>query len=173
MSEIKYRQNKGFTLIELLVVIAIIGILAGMVLVSMTGTRPKARDARRMSDLRQIPNAQESVMNDSFAFFTAETSVGTIPVIQNAASRTYLAQMSDPINDTNHKYVWVGNTGTGVCHGLSEGQYYCALAKLELPGSCQGNELHYLVVTQNGLREHCDTNDLVASTPDVCDCISW
>lgn len=60
-----YKKSKGFTLIELLVVIAIIGILATIVLVSLNTARQKARDTRRLGDLRQIALALELYYDDA------------------------------------------------------------------------------------------------------------
>ena len=53
------KTKKGFTLIELLVVIAIIGVLASIVLASLNTARQKSRDARRITDMKQIQLALE------------------------------------------------------------------------------------------------------------------
>ena len=167
------RAKKGFTLIELLVVIAIIGILAGMILVSMGGSRPKSRDARRYADLRQITNAEESVNNDDSAYFKSAGSVGQIPAIKNSSDYQYMSAMTDPLNDAASKYVWIGNLGTGTCGNLREGQYFCAFGKLELPGSCPAGQNHYYVIDQNGQKEKCDSTDYVATPPAICTCVTW
>ena len=86
-----FKRDKGFTLIELLVVIAIIGILSSVVLASLNSARQKSRDARRISDVKQLQVALELYFdtNQSYpgdtqadAEFTslAPTYIQTIPV---------------------------------------------------------------------------------------------
>ncbi|MBI2050606.1 MAG: prepilin-type N-terminal cleavage/methylation domain-containing protein [Parcubacteria group bacterium] len=61
----KYKQNHaGFTLIELLVVISIIGILSTLAVVSLNNARVKARDAKRVSDIKQLQTALELYASD-------------------------------------------------------------------------------------------------------------
>jgi len=63
------QKESSFTLIELLIVIAIIGILAGILIVSMTGATNNANDARRKADINQLVQA----------ILIAKTQDGTLP----------------------------------------------------------------------------------------------
>lgn len=72
-------KNKGFTLIELLVVIAVIGILAAVVLASLNSARGKARDTRRISDLKQIQTALELYHTDNGSYPSTGVPVGSMP----------------------------------------------------------------------------------------------
>lgn len=58
------KKFKGFTLIELLVVIAIIGLLSTLAVVALNSARQKARDAKRVADIKQVQTALELFYND-------------------------------------------------------------------------------------------------------------
>lgn len=58
-------DDTGFTLIELLVVVAIIGILSSVIVSSLSTIKLKTRDAKRISDLKQIKIALESYFLDN------------------------------------------------------------------------------------------------------------
>ncbi len=67
-------NKKGFTLIELLVVIAIIGLLSTLAVVALGSAREKARDSKRLSDLKQVQTALELHYTDNSAYPTAASS---------------------------------------------------------------------------------------------------
>jgi prepilin-type N-terminal cleavage/methylation domain-containing protein len=51
------KNKRGFTLIELLVVIVIIGLLSAIAAVTYSGARQKARDAKRVMDVRAVASS--------------------------------------------------------------------------------------------------------------------
>jgi prepilin-type N-terminal cleavage/methylation domain-containing protein len=71
----KYLKTKrGFTLMELLVVVSIIGMLATIVLSSLSTARSRSRDAVRLSDVKQIQNALEMYYLDKGHYPPANSS---------------------------------------------------------------------------------------------------
>ncbi len=137
-------KNKkcGFTLIELLVVIAIIGLLSSIVLVSLGGTRSKARDARRQSDMRQVITAQEMYYSDSDKYLR-NTATSSIPAIG-----TYTPILKDP-QDPTKVYNWLNNKAC-----TPDGQFFCAYATLENKGTCVTTA--YMVTSEKGSKIICD-----------------
>jgi len=77
----KRSQSKGFTLIELLVVIAIIGLLSTLAVVALNSARQRSRDAKRVSDIRQIQTALELAFSE-----TNNYPVGASTVLGSASA---------------------------------------------------------------------------------------
>ncbi len=103
-------KNKGFTLIELLVVIAIIGILSTVVLVSINSARSRARDTKRMSDIKQIDKALQMYMlnNDGQAPQVGDVDDRNWGQLENLLAPAYIKVLpKDPLSSP----------------GLSNGEY--------------------------------------------------
>jgi len=86
------KGKSAFTLIELLVVIAIIGILVTISIVSLSNARAKARDAKRVADIKQIQTALELFFNDQNRYPTVtEWGFNSLYSTSTSGTTTYLA----------------------------------------------------------------------------------
>lgn len=104
MSRMNTRE-RGFTLIELLVVIAIIGILSSVVLASLNGARKKGRDARRISDVKQIQLALEMYYDANGSEYPdalsslAPTYISTVPTDPQSTSGSPISYSYDNLTN--------------------------------------------------------------------------
>ena len=96
----KINFKKGFTLIELLVVIAIIGILTGIVIVSITGVRNRAYDAEIKQEISQIRTDAEVYYNDnngSYSGYTVPTTFAPPACSTDSSYRVNISSTGDSI----------------------------------------------------------------------------
>ena len=117
----KKGRRSGFTLIELLVVIAIIGVLASIVLASLNNARRKSRDARRVTDVKQLQLALELYFD----------SVGQYPATLSLVVPLYIpVEPKDPIGAAvAYPYVPLMTSAGTLCAGVC--LYYHIGANLE------------------------------------------
>jgi general secretion pathway protein G len=127
-------KKQGFTLIELLVVIAIIGLLSTLAVVALGSAKVKARDSKRLSDLKQLQTALELYYTDQNAYpaGTAVTLGSTSYACLNASGWTtanctnpYMGKVPTDPHGSNYVYTVGTNTYTitdtleGTVNGLS------------------------------------------------------
>lgn len=125
----KFKKNgqSGFTLIELLIVVMVIGSLTGVLIsvIDVRGLQGKARDAERVSDLKQIQTALELYFSENRSypltvwvevtgsgFLSSNLTpdfISKIPSDPLAGSTPY----ADPCDDPNtHRYNYLSHDGT-------------------------------------------------------------
>jgi len=96
------KNKKGFTLIELLVVIAIIGLLSTMAVVSLNSARGKARDAQRLSDVKQLSTVIEmaAASTGNYDIFGADTceEAGDLTTACGTIENNDFSDFMDPVS---------------------------------------------------------------------------
>ena len=89
--------KSGFTLIELLVVVAIIGLLSTLSILALNSARARARDAKRVADVKQIQTALEMYYNDMGNYpLTASVTPGAAIYSPNDPTHPFLKQVPAP-----------------------------------------------------------------------------
>lgn len=65
-----FNSSRGFTILELIVSLAIIGLLLGVVMNGIANSRQKARDSKRVDEIKQLQNALQLYYNDNQSYPT-------------------------------------------------------------------------------------------------------
>ena len=116
-------KKKAFTLVELMVVVAVIAILATALLVGLGGARARARDARRVSDLKQVQNVLELYYAKMGCYPKVSSWADLEKEVVNQGITSKLPK--DPINKGKYVYSYKA------CGGTSGGEHYTLGAYLE------------------------------------------
>ncbi len=138
------KNKQGFTLIELLVVIAIIGLLSTLSIIALNSARARARDAKRIADVKQIQTALEMYYNDvgNYPSDASVTPGGSI----FSSNGTYMRTIPTPPTPVDgsacpsvqpeYTYHYTSTTGGGGSYTIE----YCLGATVN---DITGNTKHY------------------------------
>ena len=119
---------KGYTLIEMLMVVAIIGVLASSILIGLGSARSKARDARRITDLKSSQTALE-LYYSKYGVYPSRVPGSNetwewsdlVNVLTSSETGLKISKIpKDPLNNTEYVYKYA-----------TDGQNYVLGAKLE------------------------------------------
>ena len=134
----KIKRQLGFTLFELLVSISIIGIMTALATVAYSGAQKKARDARRVEDIKSIQTAAEQYYSQNSYIYPANDTTPWTGGGQNILE----VFPKDPKTSVNYVYTYTaasntyvvyallegtgGNSNSSACNIGTVGAYYCA-----------------------------------------------
>lgn len=138
------KNKKGFTLVELLVVVAIIGLLSTLAVVALGSARQKARDAKRVSDIKQIQTALELYFSDqnTYPVVAAAVTLGdathltlssTNAFAAAAAGTTYMGLVPSNPTPNGTAYTYTSLTAAGAACTSSPCPNYSVTFTLEGP----------------------------------------
>lgn len=143
-----FKNKKAFTLLELLVVIAIIGVLASIVMASLNNTRIKARDTRRVNDIRTIETALANyystygsypstptggwIHSSETTWQGLETSLGTkLPVDPTNQNAPWQSDQSRAWSSDSTKLLMYDYLSGSARNGCQANSYYLLIYRLE------------------------------------------
>lgn len=125
--------KRGFTLIELLVVIAIIGILSSVVLASLNSARKKGRDARRISDLKQLSLALDLYYDANGQTYPIQGGTPNFTTdLTPLVTQGFISSLpQDPNNSGTYVYSYRSVDGTGAVCSASPCSSYLLKSVIE------------------------------------------
>ncbi|NMC51616.1 prepilin-type N-terminal cleavage/methylation domain-containing protein [Candidatus Kuenenbacteria bacterium] len=156
------KNRKGFTLIELLVVIAIIGLLATLSVVALNNARQKSRDAKRVSDIKQIQTALELYFVDQNGYPSVGTgqtlgssnyaalSAGGFTATGSTSGTVYMGQVPSNPTPNGADYTYCSATSAAPTTCAASTQSYMITFSLE--GATGGLASGARTATPNGIQ---------------------
>jgi prepilin-type N-terminal cleavage/methylation domain-containing protein len=110
------RRYKAFTLIELIIVVAIIGILATVVMISLSAAQAKARDGRRKADVVNAKKVVDLFYSEKNRYpYCSSAHNGSECAFSNTTGTEafYGGSTKGGIYSTNGDAAWLANYFTG------------------------------------------------------------